>query len=263
MSHRGRAIAAITAWLSLAGALLSLGGVAFAQGPVVHYQNKSDSPPGVIGQRQLLRGGPLPGYFQPVEVTSPAGTLVSVVANGAFSEPKPAKLLAGMLIGQVYRLKVANLRNHEGEEIFPTIEVIDRLYPPPGQEARFPIPIELTEEELRYALDGRYVLRVIYLEDVQSAPPVRQEPGEQRFTEIPPGHDAMQAADKLGRPMAILRMGSRVPLAEEDQGQFLYQQPPVLMFDPPPVIDRKTGLEPPLEAPMRMGKPTRNFERLR
>lgn len=256
MTHRGRAIAAIIAWLSL-------GVVSFAQPPVVHYQNKSDSPPGVIGQRQLQRGGPLPGYFQPVEVTSPAGTLVSVACNGAYSEPKPAKLTAGMLIGQVYRLKVANLRNHEGEEVFPTIEVIDRLYPPPGQEARFPIPIELTEEELRYALDGRYVLRVIYLEDVQQAPPVRQEPGEQRVTEIPPGHDAMIAADKLGRPMAILRMGSRVPLAEEDQGRFLYQQPPVLMYEPPPVIDRKTGLEPPLEAPMRMGKPSRNFERLR
>lgn len=129
------------------------------QGPIVHYQNKSDSPPGVIGQRQLQRGGPLPGYFQPVEITSPAGTLVSVVCNGAFSEPKPAKLTAGMLIGQVYRLKVANLRNHEGQEVFPTIEVIDRLYPPPGQVVRFPIPIQLTEEELRYALDGRYVLR--------------------------------------------------------------------------------------------------------
>ena len=60
----------------------------------------------------------------------------------------PDKVLAGMLIGQVYRLKVANLVGNEGQEIFPTIEVIDRLYPPPGQEARFPIPIELTAEEL-------------------------------------------------------------------------------------------------------------------
>ena len=137
-------------------------------------------PPGVIGLRQLERGGPLPGYFQPVEVTAPAGSLISIVADGAFSEPKPAKLLAGMLIGQVYRLKIGNLPGHEGEEIFPTIEVIDRLYPPPGQAARFPIPIELTAEELRFALDGRYVLRVIYLEDVHTAPPLRDEPGKQR-----------------------------------------------------------------------------------
>lgn len=236
---------------------------ASAQNGPWHYLNKADAPPGVIGQRQLERGGPLGGYFQPVEITAPAGTMLSVVANGAFTEPKNAKLLAGMLIGQVYRLKVGNLPGHEGEEIFPTIEVIDRLYPPPGQAPRFPIPIELTAEELRFALDGRYVLRVIYLEDVHTAPPVRDEPGRQRYFEIAPGQDAMQAADRLGRPMAILRMGSRVPLAEEDQSQFLYQQPPVIVIDPPPVIDRKKGLEAPLEAPPRMGRPSRNFERVR
>src|SRR5436190_16711429 len=97
-----RRLLATVAWLALTAAAL-------AQGPW-HYLNKSDSPPGLIGQRQLERGGPLPGYFQPVEVTAPAGALVSVVANGAFSEPRPAKLLAGMLIGQVYRLKVGNIR---------------------------------------------------------------------------------------------------------------------------------------------------------
>jgi hypothetical protein len=246
---------------SVAAAWLVLAATAWAQTPW-HYQDKSDLPPGVIGQRQLQRGGPLPGYFQPVEVTAPAGTLVSVVADGTFAEPKPARLLAGMLIGQVYRLKVANLLGHEGQEVFPTIEVIDRLYPPPGQATRFPIPIELTAEELMFALDGRYVLRVIYLEDVATAPPIRDEKGEQRFIEIAPGRDAMQAADRLGRPMAILRMGSRVPLPAEDQSQFLYQQPPVIVFDPPPVIDRKRGLEEPMEAPLRMGRPTRNYERL-
>src|SRR5438132_741491 len=249
-----RHLLALAAWLALAAA-------ASAQGPW-HFQNKSDLPPGVIGQRQLQRGGPLPGYFQPVEVTAPAGTLVSVVADGSFTEPRPRKLLAGMLIGQVYRLKVANIPNHEGEEVFPTIEVIDRLYPPPGQAARFPIPIELTAEELMFALDGRYVLRVIYLEDVATAPPVREEIGQQRFIEIAPGRDAMQAADRLGRPMAILRGGSRVPLPAEDQSRFLYKQPPVVVFDPPPVIDRKRGLEEPLEAPLRMGRPSRDFERL-
>jgi hypothetical protein len=253
---RVRLLSAIAIWLALATS-------AAAQNGPWHYLNKADMPPGVIGMRQLERGGPLAGYFQPVEVTAPAGTLLSVVANGDFSEPKPGKLLAGMLIGQVYRLKVSNIPGLEGQEVFPTIEVIDRLYPPPGQAARFPIPIELTAEELRYALDARYVLRVIYLEDVQSAPPVRDEPGKQRYFEIAPGEDAMQAADRLGRPMAILRMGSRVPLPDEDPGRFLYEQPPVFLFEPPPTIDRKKGLEAPLEAPLRMGRPSRNFERSR
>src|SRR5204862_450766 len=116
---RTRQFLILAAWLVLAASAFAQQG----QGPW-HYLNKAESPPGVIGQRQLQRGGPLPGYFQPVEVTAPVGTLVSVVANGSFTEPKPAKLLAGMLIGQVYRLKVANIPNHEGQEVFPTIEVI-------------------------------------------------------------------------------------------------------------------------------------------
>jgi hypothetical protein len=248
-----------TQLLALIGWVLLVATV-WAQAPQ-HYYDKADLPPGVIGQRQLQRGGPLPGYFQPVEVTAPAGTLLSVVADGSFTAPRPAKLLAGMLIGQVYRFKVGNIPGHEGEEVFPTIEVIDRLYPPPGQAARFPIPIALTAEELMYALDGRYVLRVIYLEDVATAPPIRDERGEQRYIDVAPGTDAMQAADRLGRPMAILRMGSRVPLPDEDQSRFLYQQPPVIVFDPPPVIDRQRGLEAPLEAPLRMGRPSRSFER--
>jgi hypothetical protein len=255
--------AATTHLVISAAGWLALVASGSAQGWPAHYLNKADMPPGVIGLRQLERGGPLAGYFQPVQVTAPAGTLVSLAQDGGFSPPQANKLLAGMLIGQVYRFKVANLPGHEGQEIFPTVEVIDRLYPPPGQAGRFPIPIELTAEELMFALDGRYVLRVIYLEDVQSAPPVRDEPGKQRYYEIAPGQDAMIAADRLGRPMAILRMGSRVPIEGEDQSLFLYQQPPALFFEPPPVIDRTKGLEPPLEAPMRMGRPSRNFERLR
>ena len=243
--------------------LVSSSQLALAQNGPWHYLNKADMPPGVIGMRQLERGGPLPGYFQPIEVTAPTGTLISVAGDGGYCEPKPAKLIAGMLIGQVYRLRVANIPNHEGQEVFPTIEVIDRLYPPPGQAARFAIPIELTAEELSYALDGRYVMRVIYLEDVETAPVVREEPGRQRYMDIAPGHDVMMAADRLGRPMAILRMGSRVPLADEEQSRFLYHQPPVMPIEPPPVIDRTKGLEEPLDAPPRMGRSSRNFERIR
>src|SRR5439155_23772691 len=98
---RTRQLLTLPAWFVLTA-------TAWAQTPW-HYQDTSDLPPGVIGQRQLLRGGPLPGYFQPVEVTAPAGTLVSIVADGSFTPSMPAKLLAGMLIGQVYRLKVANI----------------------------------------------------------------------------------------------------------------------------------------------------------
>lgn len=247
--------------LSLVACLLAAT-TASAQGPW-HYLNKADMPPGVIGMRQLERGGPLPGYFQPVEVTAPEGALISLAAEGGFADAQKENALAGMLIGQVYRLRVSNIKLREGEEVFPTIEVIDRLYPPPGQAARFPIPIELTDEELKMALDGQYVLRVIYVEEPRTALPVQGVPGKQRYFEIGVGEDAMMTADRLGRPVAILRMGSRVPIAGETDPRFLYQNPPVQLYEKPAVLPRQEGLEPPLEAPPQLGRPSRNFPRER
>ena len=76
-----------------------------------------------------------------------------------------SEALLGMQIGYVYRLQVTNIPNNDGVDIYPTIELVDRLYPPPGLALRFPIPIELTQEELQLAADGAFVTRVIYVED--------------------------------------------------------------------------------------------------
>ena len=141
--------------------------LAVADEPPVHYLHAGAMPPGAIGGLQLQRGGPLPGYFQPVEIMAPEGAMISLADGAGFLRPAPGPLGAGMLIGAVYRLKVTNIPNHEGLEVYPTIEVIDRLYPPIGQERRFPIPIEITQEEIEMALSGRFVTRVIYLEDPQ------------------------------------------------------------------------------------------------
>ena len=153
---------------------------AFAQRPV-HYLLRADMPPGVIGTSQLQRGGPRPGYFQPVEVRGPEGSQISLAVDGGFDAPRPGVLTAGMLIGHVYRLQVTGIKFQEGQEVYPTIEVVDRLYPPPGQAARHPIPIEITQEELEFALDGRFVTRVIYVEDPNLALPVAQTPGVQPY----------------------------------------------------------------------------------
>jgi hypothetical protein len=58
-------------------------------------------------------------------------------------------------------------------------------------------------------------------------------------------------------------MGSRVPVMEEDDSRFMYHHPPLMLFEtPPPALPRNEGLEEPLEAPPRMGRPTGNFPRL-
>ena len=187
-------------------------------------------PPGAVGQAQLSRGGPIPGYFQPVEIQPPATVELAAAVDGRFLSSRPGPLKAGMLIGAVYRLRVTNIPGHIGEELFPSIEVIDRLYPPAGRAAEFPIPIVLTEKELGRALSGTFITRVIYLEDPHQAFPAAQIPGQQLTYDVPAHTDPLDLADQLGRPVAILRIGSRIPPLDQLSGRFLFQSPPLRFF---------------------------------
>ncbi len=201
------------------------------QDRISHGQFPNDLVPGAVGNMQLRRGGPLPGYFQPLELMTPKGSEISMLNGGKFSRTRSSVVKAGMLIGPVYRLKVTQIPGHAGQEIFPTIEVIDRTYPPPGQETHFPIPLHITQEEIELAIEGHYVTRVVYLEDPKNAFPVRQIPGLQRVIDIGPGLDPLRIADDYGRPVAILRIGSRIPDEATDQ-VFGYGSPPFRQYSP-------------------------------
>lgn len=200
----------------------------------VHYLHQGVMPPGAIGSVQLQRGGPLHGFFQPVEIKAPAGAEISLAVGNQFAEPADAPVRVGMLVGQVYRIRVTRIPLAEGVEVFPTIEIIDRLYTPNGQQRHFPIPIELTEEDLRLAASGKFVTRVIYLEDPTRAVPVAQNGGRQGGFDVAPGQDPLAAADEAGRPVAILRLGGRVPDAggAADEG-FYFGSPPVQCYPAP------------------------------
>jgi len=212
-------------------AWLGLTAVLSAQQPGVHYWHQGVMPPGAIGSRQLQRGGPLPGFYQPVEIKAPAGALVSLAVASQFDAPRADARKAGMLIGSVYRLRVTNIRMSEGAEVFPTIEVIDRIYAPQGQERRFAIPVEIAEDDLKLALAGKFVTRVIYLEDPQRAAPVRTGGQPQRWFEVSPSQDPLAVADSLGRPVAILRIGGRLPDLDPTP-EFFFDSPTFLDYPP-------------------------------
>ena len=192
---------------------------------VVHYRHSSDMPPGAIGTWQLQRGGPLPGYFQPATISVPNDCAVSLATAGAFDEHQEHSRRAAFLIGQVYRLKVTQIPLHEGVEVFPTIEVIDRIYPPAGREFEFPIQIRITRDDLRQAMQGRLVTRVIYVEDPRSALPAVEQPNQQYAFDVRKGDDPLRVADTLGRPVAILRLGARVPGPQGATDRFLFGCP--------------------------------------
>jgi hypothetical protein len=153
--------------------------------------------------------------------------------EGGFQSSQANEMLVGLHVGPVYRLSVAGLINYPQVEIFPTVEVIDRLYPPTHLALRYPIPIDLTEDELELAARGAFVTRVIYVEDPHQALPVTQRrDSDQPWMEAPRGEDPFVTADHFGRPVAIVRIGGRVPRSLEGDicgAEFI---PPAMMYDP-------------------------------
>lgn len=150
------------------------------------------------------------GTFQPVAFSGPEGTRFSMPQFGSYDEGDP-ELMAGLMVGAVYRFRVTEIPDAIGAELYPTVELIGRLYPPPGLETLYPIPINLSQSDLDEALNGNLVTRVIYLEDPQTAIPMAEKRTESRPIDIPLDQDALATADSLGRPIAIVRVGSKSP----------------------------------------------------
>jgi len=202
---------------------LSLAAEIHAQG---HQLFNSRLPTGEIGRINVARMPELAGVMQPVLLKVPQGANVSVAEGAGFGHTTEDASLVSLQVGSAYRLKVSDIPNNYAD-VFPSVELIHRMHAPPGKELRYPIPIEITQQELEMALAGKYVVRVIYVEDPRRALPVR-EVQEQRYYEVMAHEDPFTVAASLGRPVAILRMGSLAPNPRlGPTSEFLFGSPPV------------------------------------
>lgn len=195
--------------------------------PGGHPLFTGDMPAGVIAAARQSMGYQQPSvaYYQPVKFHGPAGVRFTLAQYGSF-ETGEADLMAGLMIGQVYRFRVTGIPFQAGAELYPTIEMVDRTYPPPGLATTYPIPINLDEDDIIAALEGRLVTRVIYLEDPQTATPLPEGPNGPTAIDVPDYQDPLQIADLRGRTVAILRIGSLAPPREEIlQAQFFFGHP--------------------------------------
>jgi hypothetical protein len=201
-----------------------------------HALIKDSAPPGEIGAIQLQRKPELRGLWQAVEIRGPKGMRINMADAGQFASELPEPARVAVMIGPVYRMRITGIPLEPDLELFPTLEVIDRTHPPAEREHRFPIPVEIDEDDLEAAARGEMVMKVIYLEDNQIADPVDTSGKPQRVLDLQPYQDALRTADQFGRPLAILRIGSRVPNVSEGQDweTFLYGCPPWITLKPIP-----------------------------
>ncbi len=172
----------------------------------------SVTPPGAIGAQVRLQPGPcpeapLPAVVQPVEIRGPEGLLVSIETASGWSPLRPGPLRMGLVVGQAYRLRLAGIRNREGEELFPSIRMLAKLATPPGMAWRFPVEVAIDEDDLTRALGGAHVRRVVYSACDPEVPNVVPE----GWFDVRPGSDCLDVASTLGDPVAELIIGNRLP----------------------------------------------------
>ncbi len=168
--------------------------------------------PGAIGASRQPQPGPrpessLPAGVQPVEISGPPGMLVSIETAAGWSPLRPAPLRMGLVVGRGYRLRLGGIQGRDGEELYPSVRLLAKLATPPGMAWRFPVEVAVEEADLRAALDGALVRRVVYTAcDAENRDVVPAN-----WFDVQPGDDAFEVARTLGEPVAELVIGNRVP----------------------------------------------------
>ncbi len=232
-------------WFACGAILAVLGSPqpAYGQEAKGHWLESCDAAPGAIGRRRLLQGKPGDLVSQPVVFYVPEGAIVQLPEDApqsnnivmSIEEGKKrvrSSVRLGIQMGEAYRVCVRALPGLEDVELYPTIELLDRLSPPVGKELDFPIPLELTQEELRSAADGNYIIKVVYVEDPDSpihGGATKEDPLP--FFEVLPREDPLHIANVLGRPVAMIRVGAAHPDETVDASSFFYGYPAVERYD--------------------------------
>jgi hypothetical protein len=198
----------VTAWLMLV-VLISQGQAQPPQAGDFYQPMHQNMPPGMAGNWAAALGKATPGYLQPIRVELPSRGSVTVYSvPGSKPQSLSAPAMIGFGVGYTYRLRIADMPEFPGVELYPSVEMLDQLHPPAGKAAEFPVPIQILRDEIEFVLAGRMVTKVIYLEQPNLAQPQAQP---NSVLILPASRNLIAQADRIGRPMLILRIGGRLP----------------------------------------------------
>ncbi|MDO5309820.1 MAG: hypothetical protein Q4G03_10090 [Planctomycetia bacterium] len=169
------------------------------------------------------------GQFQPIKWKLPQGMKAEVAQLGGFAQAPDETNLFALAVGSVYRFKLSGFETAPNEALYPSVEMIGRLYPPQGREWDFPVEFEIPAKDIDLALKGSFITRVIFVEN--AANPVNLDASasnEPLTVDAPTSLDPVAAAATRGRPLAIIRLGSREPnAAPEAKDPFFFGLPEV------------------------------------
>ncbi|WZO96019.1 DUF11 domain-containing protein [Isosphaeraceae bacterium EP7] len=177
----------------------------------------------VVGGAPASAPAPAPLLAPEVQVVRfslPEGVRVEMLAPATEALPpsdRADEYTFALKMGTGYRLKLTNLPNRPGAEIYPVIEVVGHLHRPVDIDpVKFPIRVLLRLEDIEDVVDtGRLVTHVIYLEEPENAIPVDLKRDEIPVATLNAAEDPLKVASALGRVMAVIRLGGRRPTPDE------------------------------------------------
>ena len=192
-------------------ALLCLGAAASAFAQDRYFPLDHREPVGKNAHWNVLARPDIFGYPQPVRISIPGAgrvTFFDGTTPDGVTVDAPAQVR--LHCGYAHRVRISDMPDFPGLELWPTIEVVDRLHPPSNLVDEYPLPVEITAEEIAAVAQDRMVTKVIYLErqDLPRLGNVRPEP---EITDLLPNVNLVEDATLRGRPVAILRLGGRTP----------------------------------------------------
>ncbi|CAN5513078.1 hypothetical protein BH10PLA2_BH10PLA2_14880 [soil metagenome] len=160
--------------------------------------------------------GPMMGMQKRTEVrfVGPNGMKISWYVpsgdgKGAFS---PSFLTApsryNFMQGALYRLKLSEIANRPGLELYPTLEVVPSGPRSDAFLAHSAVPITFTDEDLDQVAAGNFVVKVIYLPDPQYQDLATVGPDEVVSSRLEPGVDPLAEAQRRGNILLVIRLGN-------------------------------------------------------
>jgi hypothetical protein len=174
-------------------------------------------PPGAVAAVGALTGpvaAPFPIQRTEVRFVGPAGMKISwygpsADGKGGFGPQylqAPARY--NFLQASIYRLKLSDIPNRPGLELYPTLEVVPAKPKTCTFLAHSAVPVSFTEEDFEQVAAGNFVVKVIYLPDPQFQDLAATGPDEVVSSRLEPGVDPIVEAKRRGSILLVVRLGN-------------------------------------------------------
>jgi hypothetical protein len=189
-------------------------------GPAIPYGlggHGLQNPPGAVAAVGALTGpAPAPfGVFRTeIRFVGPSGMKIAWYAPrpdgriGFTPQYLEAPARYNFLQASIYRLKLSDIPNRPGVELYPTLEVKPATVKTATFLAHSAVPVSFSEEDLEQVAAGNFVVKVIYLPDPAFQDLAATGPDEVVSSRLEPGVDPVLEAKRRGTILAIVRLGN-------------------------------------------------------